>query len=571
MGTPSSLGGLVAEGLESTVNKTGIGKDFVEAAERFFSPNSTLTGKAGGFLKDVVEKRLYPEQEFQKSVLTKTITASGLPIEPSHISSKAMQNAADNVFGTHREHLAPILHAIRVEQGPHKAIQAMNSISDILGETASGQPGFRTSHTVSEVVKHPIFKNAPVNFEPSKYQKQQPIESAISKYATMAMAPTVATWHATQALLMSSVNAHAYSMMKAAGEIFGTGFHATKAQLRAFNALGSDLLDEYSANYAYNQGVLKKLAPGSISEFLSKNYMLPGLPAVKSFNMVYSAMVGKWEAKYAADQLLKGGSGIKYGQSKLAELGINFNKVAQQGTLHPDDVRIAMQRMIQMNLYPESRMGRSRMAVTTPFGRIITLFHNYAIATGNSISRQVFRSLRGENDPAMVLQQIIALGVLFPSAGFLMDGVNKAIKGSETPSEAVDEIKKREVNYLEGKNFADGIMMLGRMGAGGLFYDYSNAALRNKLAEFMLGPIANQNVELIEDGIKASPLNPSRGEHKADQFKRDIIRAIPSYGQSTRLAHHFYPTSSERAAQRPVTARSLKARQAAARRKAKRQ
>jgi hypothetical protein len=364
-------------------------------------------------------------------------------------------------------------------------------------------------------------------------------------------------------ILNSNLNAHLSSNLKALNDIYSPSkFENVKQQLIAQNGLGHLALTEQEQMWNFNKGIISKFAPNSIGEFLHKNFLLPGMSYVRSFNMVHSSLVGKYEAEHAAQAVLAGGKARTYGANKLAEFGINWKDVLQNNGLTQDQTRIAMARMVQMNNFVESTGARARFTVTSPWGRTLTMFHQYAIMEGNLITKRLADSLTRKHDPLMTAQILTTIGLVFPTAGFAVNNVIKGMTGRE--NHPVDAFATQEKNYLEGKDFGDALLMIGRMGAGGIWYDYTNAATKNKLAEAALGPVVNAGIELGTDSLKAVEAG---GPHKADQFKRDLLRDIPSYGYGARLAHELYPTQAQRDAAKPMTSRRIAAQRAARKRK----
>lgn len=568
---PEGLGGLLAEGLEHGVEKvagTKPAEGFLGDVEHVFSFNSQATGKSGQVLRDSVEKSLYPEHDRILSVKTQQAKQAGTIVNPRQLQSDAMHEAADNVYGTKRENLARIMYAVRAEHGDAKVTQLTDYMGIILHEQKYTLPGTaqETSKTASLLAKSPQLTDLGLKFKASPYHAMTGTEQAVNRYTTATLAPYVALWHGPQAILNSGFNAHLSSMVKALGDVYSPStFENTKQQLLAQNGLGHLMLDEQTQLWNFKKGLINKFAPNSIGEFLHKNYLLPGMSYVRSFNMVYSSAVGKYEAEHAAQAVLAGGKNMKYGANKLADLGINWKEVVANNGLTPDHTRVAMARMNQLNNFMESSGARSRFTVTSPWGRTLTMFHQYATMEGNLITKRIADSLQRKHDPLQTLQILTTLGLAFPTAGFFINNVVKGMTGRE--EHPVDAFSTEEKNYLEGKDFGDALLMIGRMGAGGVWYDYANAATRNKLAEAALGPVANAGIELGTDAYKASPLSPGGSEHKADQFKRDLLRDTPSYGYGARLAHELYPTQAQRNAAKPMTSRRISAKRAAERRK----
>jgi hypothetical protein len=566
---PEGLGGLLAEGLEKGVGKlagTKPAEGFLGDVEHVFSFNSETTGKSGQILRDSVEKHLYPEHDKILAVKTQQAKQAGTVglTNPRQLNSDAMHEAADNVYGSKRENLARIMSAVHQEHGPAKVSQLTDYMGIILHEQKYSPPsGGDVSKTSSLLAKSPLLQDKGIKFGASPYHPMTGTEQAVNRYTTATLAPYVALWHGPQAILNSSLNAHLSSMVKALGDVYSPStFENTKQQMIAQNGLGHLMLDEQTQLWNFKKGLISKFAPNSIGEFLHKNFLLPGMSYVRSFNMVYSSAVGKYEAEHAAQAVLAGGKARIYGANKLADLGINWKEVVANNGLTPDHTRVAMARMAQMNNFMESSGARSRFTVTSPWGRTLTMFHQYATMEGNLITKRLADSLMNKHDPLMTAQILTSLGLAFPTTGFFINNVIKGMTGRE--DHPIDAFTEQEKNYLEGKDFGDAHLMIGRMGAGGIWYDYTNAATKNKLAEAALGPVVNAGIELGTDSLKAVEAG---GPHKADQFKRSLLRDIPSYGYGARLAHELYPTQAQRDAAKPMTSRRIAAQRAARKRK----
>ena len=566
----------VGESVAKKVFKTPAAEGLLGDVEHMFAPESMMTGKSGGAVKDLYHKHFLPELDRQLSIENQKFnngakfnSQTGKAISPMEIKSTAMENAKNNVYGTKREVLARAMYAVKQEHGPAKVTQLTDAMGILLHEKAYEVPntGQFKSQTSSLLAKHPLLKDEGITFKPSPYRTTNSLEQGLSKGTTAALAPTIAAWHAPQAFLNSvTFNAHLSSTVKALGDVFGPKtFENTKAQLIAQNALGFHLMDEQMLTYNFHNRLITALPDNSISKWIHSNYLTPFMPVVRKFGMVYSAMVGKYEAEYSAQQVLKGGISQKWGANKLADLGINYREVLANGGLTQDHTRTAMFRMTQDNLHLDSTGSRSRWVTTTPYGRTLTMFHQYPIMEGNLFVRRLKDALMLKQDPMQSMQMLVGLGLLFPTAGFFINNVLKGITGKE--DHPIDAFTTEEKNWVEGKDFGDGLLILGRMAMGGVLFDYANAAVHNKLAEAFIGPVANSGLELGEDAAKASPLNTGGNEHKADQFKRDLLRDIPSYGYGARLAHELYTIQAQRNAAKPMTSRRLAAQRAARRRK----
>ena len=560
------LGPLVAKGLEAGAKSLGKDLDnspMLKAVEHIMSPESQMTGVSGQYLLDTIHKHLYPEIEVQKSILTKQAQQTGSAKAPQEINTEARQNAANTVYGTKRENLAAIIKAVHNEHGPAKAIQLTDAMGIILHEGVKGPSAMRTSHTAGLIAKSPQFKGIDINFNPSPYEGGGPVSNMLTKATVAALAPHTAVWHSAQAALNASINSHASSMVKALTDIYSPKtFKDTQAMLHANNVLGTELLDNYAQKWSFDHGLMGKYTQNSVGEFLHKNFLTPGLSYVQHFNNVYSAMTGKYEAEWAAHQVLSGGTLRSFGEKKLNEFGLSAQNVLANGGLTQEMRTHAMRRMVQLNMHTEAIGARSTIISTSPLAKGLNVFHRYATMEGRLITKRLAEVVAGKHDPMMALQIMASIGIAFPTAGFFINNVLKAATGRE--KHPLDNFASQEKSYLEGKDFADALLMIGHMGAGGVMYDYANATTRQKLQSALIGATANMAVEGIQDAAAGAA---GTGPHKWDKFKRDVLRDMPSLGLGATLAHHLYPTQTEVRANTVKTSRQLSAERAARLRK----
>jgi hypothetical protein len=540
-------------------------KGIVNAADHFFSLDSTMTGKSGAAIKDMIHNVFIPELDKSMSAHVKSVQ-SGVPLpgksevitDPIQMRISARNAAADTTFGKKRQNLAFALAAMKQEHGalgPIKAANAADHVAIFLHEQANGVPGKVTSETAGHLARYKEMRDVPLKV--SSYQRPEDLERKIASVTSGALATKAAIPHTIMGMANPIVNARATSILKAIGEIAGHGFAPAKFQLIAMDAFGHGMLDEYSQMYNFRGGVISKFAPGSIGKFIHENYMIPGLSFAKNRTMIFNGMVGKYEAKQAAWALTNGFE--KRGASSLANLGINWKDVAPNGKLTDDQISMAMRQTIQKNMFIEQGASKTKLGTATPLGRLLTLFHTFGNMEAKLIFESSKRNLGQMHDPGMFLQQLVALGVVFPMAGNAIYSIEQAALGHD--DHPIDSFTQREKTMLgadgAAEGFAETISAISHMAGFGVVGNLTRAAAKEKLANAMVGPTLNAVTELGSDAWKATKSDEDH-PHAADQFKRDLLHDIPSIGIGAWAAGHFYPTRAERDAEKVKTPSELR-------------
>lgn len=575
---PEGLGGLVyktaEEGLEHTNLGQGLSTTLHDFVDHTFTLNSKLTGKGG----EVIGKMLKSFEDRKDYHLTqftpKTSALPGTTPEPHEIMAQAVKKARAEVFGQKHENLARALAVVRQEHGAHGDYK-VKELTDHLGiyfhDLMYQNPKSKgwNSTLSSDLSKSKAL--AGIKFAPSTYSApgqgsstvMNRAEVPLEKIASGAFAYKAGLAHAPQSLVNGLQNARASSLIKAIGEIFGSGYKGAKSQLIASNAVGSMLFHEYSQMYNFKSGAIAKLAPGSVGEFVHKNWLIPGMDAARNMGMVISGLTGKYDAQYAAHAVMNGQE--KRASLILERMGIKWQDVkARGGQLTQYEQEQAMRSMIQQNMFRDRNRYQTKLGASTPIGRLFTIFHSYAVMEGNLITESIKRNMFQMHDPAMLLQQLATLAVVIPTVGNAIYSIDEAWTGrNEHP---VDNFVGREKAIYEGHQAAEIFKAISHMGGFGVAAGMINGASRHRLANYFLGAPINAGIEAVESGIAATK-SDSQHPHAADEFKRDLLHDVPSMGIGAYIASKAYPTKTARDATRPMTSRRLSARRAAARRK----
>lgn len=565
------IGGLLFEGAEKiaesnpAVRKLGQqgSQHLIDFVNHSFTLDSKLTGEGGTMIKEM-NKAFGDRADYH---LSKAVTAAKtlpptIQPEPHLLRTQAVQKAREDVYGSKHQNLAVALHKIRQEHGvfgDEKAKEIADHMSIFFHDKAydltdkQGRKIGETSQLTKDLSSYKMFKG--INFPVSKYAPPTKLEKVGRSVATGAFAYKAAAAHGVQGFLNSMANARASSQIKAMGELFGKGYPAAKAQLIASHAAGDLYFREYAQMWNYRGGFLSKYLPDSVGEFIHKNYMIPGITAARNINMIYSGLVGKYEAQYAAHAMVNGME--KRGSQALSLLGLDYRNIqARGGVLTKAEQEQAMRYMIDNNMFRDRESARTKFSASSPFGRLFTIFHNYT----NMQSRLIFESTRRNlfqlHDLPMFFQQLAALAVVVPTVGNAIYSIDQAWTGkNEHP---FDNFVGREKAIYSGHGAAEILESIGHMGGFGFAYGTVQAAGRQRLANYILGAPVSAGIELGEDatkGIHNTPEHP----HQADQFYRDILHDIPSMGAGGWLANKYLPTRAQRDANRPMTVHRAKA------------
>lgn len=569
---PEGLGGLVFKGVEDVVEHNSFSKSIIDNAEHFFSLDSKLTGKSGGAIKNMLRQyedeseRLLNKEVSKLPPNYKQLPKTNLP-DPATLRANASSQARANVFGSKHQNLAFALEAMKREHGPYGE-QKVKEITDHLGvyfhdKTYEVKPGQYTSTLPKDLAKYKGLQG--INFKPSPYVEVNPTEKFAKGSSSNVFAYKAAIPHSTQSFVNSLFNARASSLVKAMGDIFGSGYSGAKAQLITSNAIGSELFREYSEFYNYKDGVLDKYTPGSVGEFINRNYHIPGMTAVRHFGTVVSGLVGKYEARQAAWGLVNNHE--RRSSVALSELGLDWKDIQSRGgVLTKEEEEKAMRYMINRNMFRDQAASRTKFASATPLGRVITLYHGFVTNQQRTIVDALMRSFKTRDIP-MLMQQLATLGIIAPTAGAAIYSIDQAITGQN--KHPIDNFLTREKAIYRAHDFAEAVTAVSHMGGFGIANNVLNAAARQKLTNYMVGAPINAASELVQDAVVGNKTSDENHPHAWDQFKRDILHDLPTMGVGSYIAHKAYPTRAERQASRPQTIRSIRAKNAAAKRRRK--
>ena len=549
---------LAEKGIGAAVKNPAMHDTLIHAVDGIFGNESTFTGKSGAWITNQIKTKFEPEFDRQLSIHTKNAQAAGGITPPHEIHVNARNSARQIVFGKNDQLLAGAIKAAEQEHGQNKAQTMVDRLGIYFHEKAFPTGKGQTSSTlVGNLGRNTATKDLP--FTSSKYQPPSELERNVMKATTASLAYKAGLAHLSTPLNML-ISQNITSFGKAMGVLFGHNYAGTKAALIATDSIGHALAEEYQQAYQFRNGMIAKYAPGSIGEFISKNWMVPGLTAVRQRSMIAAAYQGGIVAKEAAHELIHGNA--RNGAVDLQWLGIDPQEIlASGGVLSPEHIRQAQYMNTQKTIFTNSGMSRSRYATQGPFGRMVSVFHNYAAMQGNFIAASIKKELIDKRDPVAAMKIIATLGVIAPNVGNFTYSLEQLARGKDW-DDPTGHFQDRTKALYGAAAWKENVESFSHIAGFGVATSYARAAGKDKLATAMLGAVPNASIELIQDAVKAAPGGvPVIGQKNPSTvpLARDVLHDIPSLGIGSILASKMFPTKAEENADRPKTVKQIKA------------
>jgi hypothetical protein len=570
----STLGNLVFELGEKAAAKIaprlspGVWEDANKWISKTFSLNSQLTGESGEALKDYLKKY---EAVRDHHISLEDKVNSALPqsqqLAPWQVRGKGQMAARNKMFGPKDELMQGFVGAIAREHGEEKAKNIVDALGVYFHDTAH-QQGTGEASRLSSNLKSKNSVVQDIKFRNSPYKPSGELERKISATTTAALAFKAGLAHTTTPL-NALIGRSLTSFGKATRDIFGSNYEGSKAQLLALDAIGQLFNEEHQQIYNFQNGIIHQYAPGSIGKFISDNWMIPGMSAVRMRTGVMLAMQGK----YAAQELFErmSSQNIKVAERAkfdLKRLGLDPAKLAAQKGLLPDDIRTAMFNNTNDRMFLNTGLNRSQAATSTTVGRLIGMYHNYGAGQANFIQKELVAAIQ-KKDPMSFVKTVAILGTVFPAVGAAVHGLEDLWMGK-----GIDRAKE---DLKEGIGVGEAFSLSSRLDAFahtagfGVLNSYTRSIGRNRLAESMLGPSINSSVELVQDAYKAEEglrqgKDVGKGENDVKTYApllRDLLHDVPSLGVGAVLSEKLFPTKATLDKRKPMTIKKLRRQRAA--------
>ena len=247
------------------------------------------------------------------------------------------------------------------------------------------------------------------------------------------------------------------------------------------------------------------------STFASKFLRYTGFSATEKFNRIVSANTGIFWTQKNFNRLLINPTD-KVALGRLAELGIDVQKVLQAGKLSEQELLQAAQIFTERTQFRARPLDLPAFA-NSPYGKIFFQFKNFAYNQSKFLKNEFKRELQLGNY-GRATRNIIILGTIFPMTGEVLRDVQSLITGTRRPTDALDR-------YFDDLGGAGGI---------GLAYDVVESASIGKLSSTILGPTLSSGVDIsqiIIQAIKKNKLTDSQKRLLINQL--GITRPIGNY------------------------------------------
>jgi hypothetical protein len=540
-----------------------------------FSLDSQLTGESGAALKSYLKRfEAVKDQHISEQIKANAQLPAHQQLEPWIVKGKGQMIARNKMFGPKDQIMQGFVNAIAQEHGEEKAKNIVDALGVYFHDNVYKQGGGEASRLASNLqAKHSLVEDIP--FRNSPYKPGGDLERTISKGTTAALAFKAGLAHTTTPL-NALIGRSLTSFAKATGDMFGSNYHGARAQMLALDAIGQLVAEEHQQIYDFQNGLIKKYAPGSIGEFISKNWMIPGLNAVRQRTATMLAMQGK----YAAQELFENMSSqnIKVAERArfdLKRLGLDPNKLRAQGKLLDDDIRTAMFNNTNDRMFLNSGINRAPAATASTLGRFIGMYHAYGASQANFIQRELVAAIQ-KKDPMSFVKTVAILGTVFPAVGSGVQALEHLWMGK-----GIDQAKediKGGIGVGEAFSLANRLDAFAHTAGFGVLNSYGRSLTRDKLASTMLGPVLNSLSELTVDSAKAiegitSGKDKGKGEYDVKTYEpllRDLLHDVPSLGIGAWMSEKYLPTKAKLNQQRPdAEYRKIKSERLKARREAR--
>ena len=564
------FGGAIVRGLESVAEKVPSNPEFragVDAVvgtytDHLHSMRANLSTSEGGkalidLLENQVEPRFQKNLQMHSEAAAQQLRSTNLPkssvTSPASIKVQAKNEARAAVGGKKDQVFGALIRHIHDNDGPEKAQYAVDALGTYFQEQTQPDAfygkdkqllaaGHESSTLVKNLSKNPITRD--ILFSSSKYQPPTKTEKIVTGITSAALASKSGLAHISQQFNLP-LDQSVSSYVKALGSITpGIGSYAkAKAELQMAGVAGTLAHDELTALYQRKYGLAKYLPKGRVGDFVAKNFFIPGMPAIKEFNMVVAGMQGKFRAAELADTLVKGGTTAKRAAvSDAARLGLDWKKI-ESGGLTQQDIETAMYHHINNTVFFNSPLNRSMYALNSPHGRMISMYHNFALQQSKLIFNNIKRSLVEKHDPVSVVKLATMLGVVAPAVAFGLEELKNLAMGRDWDDPGSKFVQNEE-EFYSPENWNTKLEAMSHIMGYGLVVPYIRASGRYKLAEALAGAAGGTGIEFLQD--TSHVLSDPENDAAQTQLMRDVLHDVPSVGIGAAMSNIFLPTQTSR-------------------------
>lgn len=564
----------------------------IKAATNLYPLEDQLTGKYGNQIN--MDRKLYEQRrDFHKGNLVQNPSQYNLsPQQTQNFNQtdyhKLAHNAASSeVFGPNMEVLAGKLDAMRREYNqkwPGYGELKVRNIADAMGiyfheqvQKEGGKGVLSPAGSVAyNLTQHPATED--IKFRPSEYKAPQSGERKTNLLASATYATLAGVEHYLTTPLNGLLGQSLSSFAKALPVLINPHYaENVKNAIYMLGGLGEFQAREETAMMEFKNGFISKFAPGTVGEFLHKNFPIPVMDMASLRNAIFFAEQGRWRAMEIRDDLLSGDARrVRNGMHDAVYNGMNPNAIIKRGTLDIDDLRQAMHTNVNDRMFTNMGARRSPISQRSFIYRLGTMFHGYRTGMSRLVGKTLLNHIR-KQDPQSALKDWLVLALLFPTMGNLMD-MGKHIFHGYNWRDELDEFEEKEKTRLGlngfdlGKMFLANLDGLSNFATLGIFSSYSRTLTKTMYMGTLLGPIVGARIEEAHDLWQwiANNKDAQKGPYQAktsDAIWRDIIHATPYLPNA--IGRAMFPTQQQLNKEKPQTTKSIKAKQAVQRGKLK--
>ena len=545
------------EKIGSKIGQSGAAKDIADKVESgfyhaVFKPEAAFKDiPAASKLWDAYSGPFHQLTDKYTAQGTQAAKAAGSVMPDGEIYGTAKKKAMAEVFGPNREVIQGVLKHVENTVSKNRA----DILADHLNVLFQENPIKAGPNKGKSTFDLDMARGGESGFETpaSKYRSPNTIEKAASVHQRTLAYKAAIPHLASNLNVLVSDGFSTYA--RALATTFGPGRKAAEAQILATNAISELVYNGYREKQAFDKGLIKKVAPGSIGEFIHRNMFIPGMSFVRYNTVLMSAIASKMAADEAAQHLMSGD--LKRALPMFNEFKIDPAKIkAQGGQFAPEDIDKIYHHGTDARAFLNQGDKRTILGQQSPMFRIMGAFHKY-VSNQSSFFRNVFKRQYQQGDFIGIARNVGLMSMAFPVAGAMIYESERLLSGNDwdnpeghlenriksTPAGYVYDKLTGQQSTVSASHVAHSMIEnLSHLASFGVATGYIRGASRAKLGEQILGPDASMAIQGLQDTAKAIS-GDSRHPNAAKPLERDILSDIPSYGIGSILSHELIPNA----------------------------
>lgn len=474
----------------------------------------------------------------------------------SHIHSVANTMGREVAYGPNGINLAATLYPLLTSRNPTDKTLAealLGNLAIIFKDNKPLKEGVEQSGIKADVEKFTrsqlkayyspqqakaFHMNVSPEYDTGKFTKQfgRHVEPLMHKYAMTVLAPFIAIAHlADFAKLPSTVPARAlWEQFTQIGANKPANLEALKVASGIFMHSKHAILHH---DFQYRTGLIARgTGQPWIGAAINKFFHNPGFHNLRILQLSTFGSAAYHSAQLWAHQATRGD---KAAISALQDLNLDVQGIISRGgQLTNEELEKAIWNFTNNRLFIDDPLHRAKLAGSSPFFRVATMFHGYITREGKFLGHELLR-LAKSGDTLGFAQFAGTLGIVFPLVAPVLESLG-VLARTASPTEAEDRLKTDYTKLSGQEGAGEAIetyaLMLGHIGGMGVFTNYVHAASNHQLANAFLGPAPGVAVGLVQD-LFPKP-SEATGERNYTPLERDALHyTIPIVGNW--IQHHF--------------------------------